>query len=652
MAARKAKTERFKLSEDEASDLDSLIQKAGEEILRPMNGSKYAIRSIWEDVGSIDDALRTIQRAYGRDSEEAREHAVQSARWMPPRTGQSLAKVNAKIIVESVVPGVPGIGLKPLMHGAVKFAEDQKRLNRIFAEHGNIKEAIKRALFVGLMNPHFGILYNFDKDKEKYDRGWIEAIEGEDCGQEPQAKRFSWYSKREQWSTLPEEWRKGYISLKELKKDEHPKSFDMFRVTRVFHKALAFEREYPDKKKCPVSIFMEPRERIDRDDTFSRVGEYVATDFVVECPLVIDSTEMPAPGEYVSSPEVLEWIPIIRMMIEDMNAINLEVATLSRIRLFNKQGLKQEEIENAFRSPINGVVWLGIAAEEYATGVSGQVRPIEKDSNLSEMLAVFNHHAQLLGVISGVNQIDYGDAPSPQKSATEAGAIVQSSRVRRKERLEIVSRAMGEAFRIHHAYQREVYGNSIELPDGRKIDVPDPKLAPFVFRVDPIELGHLDLREDLSTNFTWLQVLTNVISAFPQQMPAIVRDALANVAEGMGHFDALEAIAVPEAGSSPQQRMSEFVIEGQVEIRVEKTDDPMPYVTYYMGLIEKFVAEGRVEYVSALTEAVGKYELMIKAQSAQQDQAVQPPQLASGLQGGGAPGGGGSPFGTSGQLQI
>jgi len=618
------------LNDDEVKDLAEMVRSAAKEYAAPIITVNQGLAGIWSSNDVVDDALTTVYNLYGKNSEEARKQALAAGKRMGPQTGATLAKIHAKIVTNTVMPSVPAVGIKPTQSGAAKSQKAQKSVNSLFSEHAKIREAFKGAMYSGMFAPHFGLLYRFDKSKPQYERAWIEALDPKDCGMEPRRGRFLWYTEEVQFGDLDEAWRNKYLESDDRKE---PKNYECVIVTRVYHKGLSIGTEEGESDKCPVSIFINPSADRPIEKVFHDPGHYVATDEVIECPMVISHTEEQPPGGAIPDAEVSGWLPIIRMAIEDMNAINTEVGTLSRIRLYNKKtGLNDQTIAAAFQKPINGIVWIGLNAEEYATGVSSQVRPIEKDSNLSELLSVFAHHMNLLSMESGVFPVDFGSAQSPQKSATEAGSIVQGGQARRRERLEIVSLAMSNIFKIHHSYQLEVYGETIDMPNNARIEVPNPETARFNFRVDPVELGHLDLQQDLNANFTWLQTLSNILSRWPQQMPGIVRQALISVAEAMGHHDAADAIGVPAVGETPQDRFIEYLMSPAKGIRTSDQDDPMMFVNFYVDLREQAQADSRMDHVAALNAAISEYEVRIQANEAMNAQATPAPNLPPAVQ--------------------
>lgn len=618
-----AAAEARRLNAEEQKALVTLATAAAAKIREPIEGSNQILEDLYagNPVRHQDDALQTVARFFGATQDETRDKAATKRRFVPPQTSANLMQLTLETLVTSVMPGVPSIRSKARVPGARTLAEDQNRISEFVSDHGGLYKAMRDAVHDGFISPHFGIKIIPDKDAPVYRRIRFEAVPAEMCGYEPVYRRFSWHRYEKQWGELPEAWQKSVTKARAEKNAEAkpPEAWDTVTVTEIYHKGLLMG-ETTKGEKCPMSAFVHGC-----DENDPELSHYVGTSEIEACPLVIESFLKPGKRDDLSTAEALSWIPPARMLILDINAINLEIQTLARYKAFNKNAIKKEEIENALGGAPNAEVWFPIGTTDMATGVSNQIRPLEKNSSLNELLAAFNMHLRLWFMVTGMMEMDFGDAPSPRKTRGESDSIVSASTSRRRARLETVARALTKAAQTAAYFQKAVFGERITLPDGDILMVPDAEKAALSLRVDAIELGHLSVRQDFQNNLTILQVLSNVFAKWPVAMPGLIKWKLQETLEMLGDHDAARFLRLPQIEEGPQDRVLAWMMNGQRgEIMVKPDDNPRLFLGYYTGLIEAAHKRGNVTLLAALRAVAEAYKAKAATEAALQSAQGQP----------------------------
>jgi len=633
-----------KLEIEEQERLKKLLGDASKRIEDKMSSARKESLGIFHNKFQMEalNISERVEQAYDREDPRSAQAKQDAAMSVPPQAGLALAKTFARVISGTSVPGVPSIGIKPDGPGAAMVVDDQRRINRLLQHNGEIREAFSKAFFNGLFETHYGVCYMFDKEKPVDKRAWVQAFDALTCGYEPRLRRFSWISEEVQWGKLSSEERSAFregknAALKEKARRqkkrfveyEEPSLDRVLQRIKVWHKKLCL-KGLENFKKVSYSIFLTDTERDVADTTMVKPEVYIHTAEEEACCLVIGSTSVDHPGGDIPYPEVTDWLPTLSQVVVSMQAVNMEQSQFMRIRLFNKKAMSREDIQEAYQDPVNGIIWLGLNVEEYATGVSSQARPIESDTNMTMSLTAYSHNMTLLQIIAGVDMHDFGDAPSPRKSATESNNIVQSSRQRRAERLQRVAGTMRDVFKVHHRMQRTVYGETIVTPHGIQIRVPNPEEADYVMRVDAVELGHLDTQADIQAQMNWLSILTNIFQVFQGQPPAALRMQLGKIAHIMGDEDLADYFGTPASEDTPQDRVVEMLLGGATELRIEEEDDPAVFMMHYRRAAKVAKAAGRMSIYAAINTALEEYgaiaaERAEMAQAVSQAQTSQPP---------------------------
>ena len=610
-----------KLKEDVVKVLSDLVVNAMGEVNRPLDGSEKLIADIYTG----RDPLGGIANIRLPDQGLPFNAPLEIGSWRPPETTANLFLSRLRQIVTNLTPGVPSIQVKARTSGAAHLAERQNELTRFLTDHGRLREAMRKAAFIGLLSPYFGIKLTFDKkEKIKYNRYKYETIEPRSCGYEPFHRRFLWQGYDIQWGDLPESWQPEYEN-----KEDIPKDWEIVRVTEVYHEGFKFGAKKSALGECPMSVFVGKAKREQPDnqpinEIVSRdtVGEYVVTEALPACPIIIDSFLDAAPNEDVPAAEVLSWIPLMRMIVQTLVQITREISTVNKTVLYDKNAVREDAIEAVQNVAPGGTVFVGVDVDDTQRGVNATMRPVEQSSILNEYLAALQTYMRLFDDVTGV-QPQVSPRP-PRKSATEAASITESSNRRNQDRLEVMALMWSRLTQASFKFQREVLGRTVDVPlaNGvtRTIPVPDPLSACFSFDVDPVEMGHMTARGDLNALMQWLNVTTTTQQAFAQGMPRMTREALRKLGKAMGIEDVDLFLDSPVIEMGPEERYIEY-LQTQQPINVYEEDQHDMYIAYYAKALDKAAAQGANPLMLAeLQETVMRHTMFAQRRASMTNQ--------------------------------
>ncbi len=617
------------MAEDAAKELAELVTRAMSAVQEPLAGSEKLIADIYTGRDPMGGRARLLPEQ-GLPASQVLE-ATQIGSWRPPQTTANLFLSRSRQVLVSLTPGVPSFRVKARVSGSAHLAEDQNRITRIATDHGHLREAMRKAAFNGLLSPYFAAKLTYKTAKEEpvpYRRLKYEAIEARDCGYEPFHRRFTWHAYDMQVSDLPKEWqpkREGEPALK---------PWQIVRVTEVYHEGFRHGLSKPVKAdRCPMSVFVAegPQDSGDTGDLDLRrvkvreaLGEYVTSVDLPACPLALANFMDPAPGEDVPAAEVLSWIPLMRMIVQTLVQIDREIRTTNTTMLYAKGAFSEDDIQALINAIPGSTTYIAVDTDDTPEGVNATMRPVEQNSVLGEYLAALNTYMGLLDDITGVTSAERGIASNPRKSAAEAVSITSAASRRNQDRLEVMAGMWTRLAQAGFAYQREIFGKSLEVPldNGviQELHVPDPATAAFSFDVDPVELGHLSNQGDLQSIMQWLTVTTNTQQAFPQGMPRMTREALRTLGNAMGIEDADIYLDAPTIEFGPEERLIEY-LQTQDPIEVFEDDQHDMYIAYYTKVKEKWVGRGDPEEsIMALQQTID----MHKAFAARKQEILNP----------------------------
>ena len=516
--------------------------------------------------------------------------------WRPPETTANLFLSRLRQIVTSLTPGVPSFLVKARIAGAAHLAEKQNTITRFMTDHGQLREAMRKAAFIGMLSPYFGVKIATNKDEEiPYFRYKYLALEPRDCGYEPFHRRFVWHSYDKQFGDLPPAWRPDYGA------GEKPNDWDIVRVTEVYHEGFRFGADDKKLGRCPMSIFVYRDQQhdtgtgIELRQSQDTLGDYVTTEALPASPVVIDSFLDSAPNEDVPPSEVLSWIPLMRMIVQTLVQITREITTVNKTILFDKNAIGDAAIQAIRDVAPGGTVFVGVDADDTTRGVNATMRPVEHSPILNEYLAALSTYMRLFDDVTGVSPADRGVPVNPRKSATEAAAITDAANRRNQDRLEVMALMWTRVAQATFKFQRDVLGKRVDIPldNGiiNSIAVPDPMTACFSFDVDPVELGHMAQRGEINTLMSWLTVTTQTQQTFAQGMPRMTREALRRLGLAMGIDDVNLFLDAPAIEMGPEDRYIEH-LQTQRPIAVAEEDQHDLYIAYYSKVLEKGLAQG------------------------------------------------------------
>ena len=593
----KKKTKGYMLPERTAAKLSALVVAARDALSVPLDGNEKLIADIYtgrDPLGGLGAIIGEQGIAAHRINEP-----LNIGSWRPPETTANLFLSRLRQIVAGLTPGIPTFRVKARVPGSAHLADKQNQLLRIMTDHGHLREAMRKAAFIGMLSPYFGVKISTDNtEKIPYLRMKYEALEPRDCGYEPFHRRFYWHSYDMQYADLPHSWRPETDA-------EQPDPWSIVRVTEVYHEG--FLHDSPEGVRCPMSVFVNvphadnttPAGNLNNPLRPAALGDYVITEPLLACPVVIKSFLDPAPGEDVPASEVLSWIPLMRMIVQTLVQIDREIRTLNKTVLFDKNAISEDALQAVKGVAPGGTVFVGVDVDDAVRGVNATMRPVEQSSVLSEYLGALQTYMRLFDDVTGVSPSERGLAPNPRKSATEAAAITDASSRRNQDRLEVMALMWTRLGQAAFKTQRETFGATVDVPlaNGviRTLHVPDPASACFSFDIDPVELGHLSNQGDIQTLMQWITVTTQTQKTFAQGMPRMTREALRRLGNAMGIEDADLFLDAPIIELGPEERYIRH-LQTQQPIAVYEDDQHDMYIAYYAKMQEAALLRGDNEF--------------------------------------------------------
>ena len=169
----------FKLNEESAQELSALIAKSMDTVSGPLKGSSKLIADIYTG----RDPTGGLSQLIGEQGYPAHKlnEPLSVGAWRPPETTANLFLSRLRQIVTSLTPGVPSFLVKARIAGAAHLAEKQHTITRLMTDHGQLREAMRKAAFIGMLSPYFGVKISTDKDEKiPYFRYKYSAIDPSD----------------------------------------------------------------------------------------------------------------------------------------------------------------------------------------------------------------------------------------------------------------------------------------------------------------------------------------------------------------------------------------------------------------------------------------------------------------------------------------
>lgn len=526
-----------------------------------------------------------------------------------------------QILVQITPLGIPSWRPEALVGEAVGLVEDQQTILDTLAIVSGLEYTMERVAFLLPTQSYFGVRMRA-RDGEGPIAGSVEAweaIEAAFCGYEPFLERFSWHTYQQQVGDAPDHIRKYANDTLE----RHP--WEYITVTEVFHPGFDLGIDYPDAPAVPRSWFVSAeRELYPRKRKTPELGELILTDSVPSQELYIDRALDPAPGEAFAPSEVSGWVPVYKSIIRVLDQIVHEVETTNRVTLYDKDAIKDTKIQEILDSDAGDDLYIGVDTAnqtgENARGVNATMRPVERNTALSEYIATLNLLLSIFDDVTGVGPLDRGTAVNPEKSATEAAGLFQAAGDRRRDRLRVMARvisAMGEMYMLR---QRRLLGTTTDIPisdtQAATVRVPDPAAALMAIRLNASALENASRSDTLEALMTMHTVLANDAASF--QSPSAMRmldESRRRLLKKMGWKDIDMYLDIMPDTRDPLNRYIRALHTGEA-ISVMESDNHPVYIQTYTDISTQPKAD-----LVILQDAILRHQRIAQQQQAQRTPA-------------------------------
>ena len=538
-----------------------------------------------------------------------------------PKSGFNLLLSRLRQRVIATTPGVPRIAATALTDGAVRITEDQQALFDAVLPSTNLESQMERAAFLLPTQSHVGVrmLTNYgpaDGPADPHEAiGW-QAIEATHCGFEPHLRRFTWWTYSTQFGGLPLNVKRALTEG--LNKDSEPNPWDTVGVTEVYHNGFRMKSDKHIGRQMPTSLFV----RLEGDVWYGRrtnpeIGVYVKTDILRGPVMVIERGLDPAPNEDVSMPEVISWLPPMRSIGIIIDMINSEIQNSNTTVLYDKQALGPS-IKAVMNIRPGQKLYMPVDVQDGDNrGVNATMRPVERNSVLPDLINTLNLYIALFDDVTGVGPLDRGSAVNPEKSATEASALVQASGRRNSDAIRVQSRLWSSAAKVFMIHQRDLLGDSVTIPQAgnlvRNMKVPDPVKTPLNLRVDPVAFENQGRQGKIDTEMLVLTTLTNLAASLqnPNAM-RMVNESARRFLKAVGWRDGDDYM---ETTGDPVSRYVEMLETGK-SIPVKDDDNHGAFIQVYQDILDRGMSDATREVdISAIQDALQQHQIKFKEAS-------------------------------------
>ena len=599
-----------KLSTEEVSALKTLVEKAMREVRTPITANQEIIADLYtgRDPGGNAVLLPEGGLQWDKLPEMGGRHNA-------PDTTANLFLSRLRQIVVSTTPGRPNFEISALVPGASYQVETQQILTDVIMRQTNIAEVFERAAFLGPTQNYFGIKMIPNPNAEHIlDRLSFEAIEASQCGFEPHGRRFTWHTYQKQWGELPKSQRPTIGPGHQT-----PNNWDVVTLTEVYHEKLSLGSE---SYSYPMSTFVNVEGKIwERRRKTPRLGDYVGTIDLPAPVLVIDRYLDPAPNEDVSPAEVSSWVPLMRQIVAVLVQITQEISSTNSEILYDTDAIPAHIIDHVRRAPSGKKIYIPVNVNDAQRGVNSTMRPVERNTPLGDYLSTLQMLLGLFDDVTGVGPLDRGAPANPEKSATEAAQLSAAADRRNQDRMRVLARVWGKAAHLVFRWQRELYGDTMEVPTAsgitRNYQIPHPDTSRFTFQVNVAELSNKSRSQQMNTLMTAHTLLVN--DATSLQDPNALRmvgESRRRLLKALGWVDVdlYDAAIFGETG--PQERYINMLESGN-PIPVYRDDKHEAYLGAYMKLMERAVASHNSDIpVAILNLAIEEHALYLQEQQA------------------------------------
>lgn len=579
-------------------DLEPEAQQAlGDAVRRAMTASRSQVTAHQRDISDLYTGQVTITR-HKPDYESlpadgipvGQPHPVKSITMgRGSRTAANIFLSRLRQVVVQITPlGIPAWQAEALVGEAVGLVEDQQLILDMLAAASGMDMAAEQIAALLPTQPYYGVRAHF-RDRKGPILGAVEAwevLDADFCGYEPHHHRFSWHSYTIQAADAPD------FLQEHIEENLARKPWETVTITEVFHGGFELGVQYSPAPKVPVSFFVSSeRELYPRKRKTPALGDLVATTEVPTPELYIDRALDPAPGEDYAPPEVASWIPVYKSIIRVLDQILHELETTNRINLYDVEAIGPEEINKILKSQPGEDIYIRVKTQETTgenpRGVNATMRPVERNTALSEYIATLNLLLSLYDDVTGVGPLDRGISSNPEKSATEAAGLFQAAGDRRRDRLRVMARTLVAMGSMFQARQRQLLGDTttVVLSDTQSVDIRVPD-APLAIRLTASSLENMSRGDSVEALMTMHTLLSNDAANF--QSPSALRmldESRRRLLKKMGWKDIDQYVDIYPDSRGPFERYIRAVSTGEA-IAVLESDNHPTYIQTYADIIQ------------------------------------------------------------------
>jgi len=534
-----------------------------------------------------------------------------------PKVGANLILSRIRQRVTATTPGIPRLQATAITDGAVRLTENQQDIFDSLLPSSNIEDAMERVAFLLPTQSYVGLVLKTNHAADHPTRSFgFEAVESSHCGYEPYLNRFQWYTYSVQFGSLDKSVQDTLLS--DSTPEDAPEPWSLVGVTEVYHAGFSMDTDRHTGAQVPASLYV----RLEGDIWHRRkvnpeLGKYVHTQILRGPVLAIAGGLDPAPNEAVPMPEVLSWLPLMRSIGVTLQMIQSEVQNGNSIVIYDEEALRKVIHMVANAKPGQRIYLPAVFDPMDSNGVSNRMRPIEQNSTLPDLIATLNLQLALFDDVTGVGPLDRGSAVNPEKSATEASALVAASSRRNADAIKTQARLWSECARLLMLHQRDLFGDTIRIPQAgalvKELRVPDPLEAPMNLRVDPVAFENQGRQGKIDTEMLVLTTLTNTAASLqnPNAM-RMVNESLRRFLKAVGWKDADDFM---DMAADPISRYVEAIETGG-SIPVLQDDNHAAFITGYQKILERAAGDAsRTIEVDIVSDALQRHQLLHKESS-------------------------------------
>lgn len=565
-----------------------------------------------------------------------------------PEATSNFLYATLQVLLAALFPATPSVRCEPVTGGAQRWAEAETKLIQYALRHAGTAEAVQRQAHLALVSGWSGLRVRMKNTGPMHERVRLVAVDPVACGWETFTRRFAWHVSLMQRADVPQAWLARFEGENQRAgrteaEDRYEKSdADLYQVTEVFVRSfgklnmqrVVFLACHPDRAVSGRGPAGGPAEEGYRED----LGTFVWMDDLRSIPIhFVRFAESPNDSEDVPPAEVLSWMPALASLTLIRRKINNEVRNANAINLYDKSHVDPENIEEHLIGD-STQLWLPVTTSSKITeadpsfGVSNRVRPVERDQLIRDLVLAWQMEMSTWRELTGLGELQRGQFPEQFQTATTAQIVQSNSQLRNLFRRTQLARTLAAAAGTIAAEQRWIYGDSIEPPTGpgleaiETITVPDPKLYPFAFHVDAVELGALAARGDTQALAIAFQTQMQLeMSPNAGAMSPIGRELAARYYMTLGIHDARALLPRAIVGDDPDRALREAVAEER-PVSVRPDQDHAMHYAYFERVANEELAAGRgsSRVAQLAVDAMRRHRIYLNAREAERARTAPP----------------------------